>query len=58
MALQTGTNAYKRLFELFRKADKKYNSGLFHFQKEKNRSNYDQLTPDLKIDDHPLKEIF
>ena len=35
MALQNGANVYKRLFQLFRKADDKYNSGLFHFKKEK-----------------------
>jgi hypothetical protein len=54
MALQTGTNVYKRLFELFRKADKKYNSGLFHFQKEKNRSNYCQ-EPD-NVSHHDLSK--
>lgn len=58
MALQNGENVYKRLFQLFNKADEKYNSGLFHFKKEKGRANCDNLTPSLQIDDKPLKEIF
>lgn len=58
MALQNGENVYKRLFQLFNKADNKYNSGLFHFKKEKDRQNYDSLTPSLQIDDKPLKAIF
>ncbi|MDM8555621.1 Eco57I restriction-modification methylase domain-containing protein [Desulfococcaceae bacterium HSG7] len=58
MALQNGVNVYKRLFELFSKADDKYNSGLFHFKKEKNRKNFDNLTPALSIDDKVLKDIF
>jgi len=58
MALQNGENVYKRLFQLFRKADDKYNSGLFHFRREKNRENFDSLTPKLSIDDKVLKDIF
>ena len=58
MALRNGENVYKRLFHLFNKADEKYNSGLFHFKKEKGRENCDNLTPSLQIDDKPLKEIF
>jgi type I restriction-modification system DNA methylase subunit len=58
MALRNGENVYKRLFQLFNKADEKYNSGLFHFRKEKGRENCDNLTPSLQIDDKPLKEIF
>lgn len=58
MALRNGENVYKRLFHLFSKADEKYNSGLFHFKKEKDRENYDNLTPFLQIDDKPLKGIF
>jgi adenine-specific DNA-methyltransferase len=58
MALRNGENVYKRLFHLFNKADEKYNSGLFHFKKEKGRENCDNLTPLLQIDDKPLKEIF
>ncbi|MBU1181913.1 MAG: Eco57I restriction-modification methylase domain-containing protein [Proteobacteria bacterium] len=58
MALQNGENVYKRLFQLFNKADDKYNSGLFHFKKERERENCDNLTPFLQIDDKPLKDIF
>jgi type I restriction-modification system DNA methylase subunit len=58
ISLRNGVDVYKRLFHLFRKADEKYNSGLFHFKKEKGRENCDNLTPFLKIDDKPLKDIF
>jgi len=58
MALQNGEHVYQRLFQLFNKADDKYNSGLFHFKKEKDRETFDNLTPNLQIDDKPLKEIF
>lgn len=59
MSLQNGTNAYERLKALFRKADDRYNSGLFHFNKEKDRpESPDELTLNLIIDDKPLKEIF
>jgi type I restriction-modification system DNA methylase subunit/predicted type IV restriction endonuclease len=58
ISLRNGADVYKRLFHLFRKADEKYNSGLFHFKKEKGRENCDNLTAFLKIDDKPLKEIF
>jgi len=49
--LLNGTNTYHRLREIFYGADDKYNSGLFDFRT-------DRLTPELKIDDNPLKEIF
>jgi type I restriction-modification system DNA methylase subunit len=49
--LLNGTNTYHRLREIFYHADDKYNSGLFDFRA-------DRLTPELKIDDNPLKEIF
>lgn len=58
MALKAGENVYPRLLQLFQKADEKYNSGLFHFKKEKGRENRDSLTPSLQIDDKPLKDIF
>jgi type I restriction-modification system DNA methylase subunit len=57
-SLQNGANVYRRLFELFERADERYNSGLFHFQKEKGvRWSPDILTPNLAIDDKALKEI-
>jgi hypothetical protein len=46
-----GTSTYHRLREIFYHADDKYNSGLFDFRQDK-------LTPELKLDDNPLKEIF
>lgn len=58
-ALQNGADIYKRLTELFHKADERYNSGLFHFRKEQDRAEEpDRLTLGLAIDDKPLKEIF
>jgi predicted type IV restriction endonuclease len=59
MALQNGVKVYDRLRELFRAADDRYNSGLFHFSKERSRAGApDELTLHLEIDDKPLKEIF
>jgi type I restriction-modification system DNA methylase subunit len=58
LALQNGTRTYKRLCDLFYRADEKYNSGLFHFSKEKDRPEPpDEFTPHLDVDDKPLKEI-
>jgi len=58
MALQNGTSTYKRLCQIFRHADERYNSGLFHFQKEKDRPEPpDGLTLSLAIDDKALKGI-
>ncbi|MFZ3135871.1 MAG: N-6 DNA methylase [Thermodesulfovibrionales bacterium] len=58
MALLNGSNTYRRLLEIFRYADERYNSGLFHFQKEKDRPELpDELTPMLTIDDKLLKDI-
>jgi type I restriction-modification system DNA methylase subunit len=56
-ALLNGERVYARLVEMFHRADEKYNSGLFHFQKEKGRENPDTLTTRLAIDDKVLKEI-
>jgi hypothetical protein len=59
MALQNGVNVYARLREMFRDADDRYNSGLFHFKREKGRAVApDELTLHLAIDDKPLKEVF
>lgn len=58
-ALLKGPNVYKRLCAIFQEADDRYNSGLFHFQKEKdNPEAPDTLTLSLVIDDKPLKDIF
>ncbi len=59
MALQNGPHVYDRLVEIFRHADKRYNSGLFHFVEERGRATpIDTLTPKLKIDDSVLRTIF
>lgn len=57
--LTKAPNIYPRLVELFKRADQKYNSGLFHFATEKgNDSPADTFTPNLVIDDKIFKEIF
>ena len=58
LALRDGAGVYQRLFELFRQADDRYNSGLFHFGEERERREPpDYLTPGLGVDDAALKEI-
>lgn len=53
-----GVNVYKRLCVLFREADDKYNSGLFHFREEKGRDESpDNITLKIDIDDKVLKQI-
>jgi type I restriction-modification system DNA methylase subunit len=46
----SGKNCYENMFEYFLEADKKYNSGLFDFKKDK-------ISKDLVIQDKVLKEI-
>lgn len=56
--LPNGPNIYPRLCELFREADHRYNSGLFHFAKEKERHETpDEWTLSLAVDDAVLKDI-
>jgi hypothetical protein len=56
--LLNGEGAYGRLAALFRAADERYNSGLFHFKREKERDEApDELTPSLAVDDAVLKKI-
>ena len=51
-------NIYSNFCDLCKKADEKYNSGLFHFKKEKGRGSHpDEFTLDLNIDDGVLKTI-
>lgn len=58
LAEVNGTNIYGRLKQHFRDADDRYNSGLFHFENEKDQSESpDTLTLGLQIDDDVLKEI-
>ncbi|MDY0391795.1 MAG: Eco57I restriction-modification methylase domain-containing protein [Candidatus Bipolaricaulis sp.] len=57
-ALLNGENVYARLGELFRRADERYNSGLFHFRPEKGRAEPpDELTLGLAVDDKVVKDI-
>lgn len=50
---------YKNFAKLCKKADKKYNSGLFHFEEEKdNPLGIDTYTLDLTIDDKIFETIF
>ena len=57
-SISVATGIYPRLVELFRRADTKYNSGLFHLAAEKGEATpADTFTPALTIDDRVLKEI-
>ncbi|MBN2250687.1 MAG: N-6 DNA methylase, partial [Candidatus Altiarchaeota archaeon] len=57
-ALVNGTRIYPRLVEVYRKADERYNSGLFHFTTQKGDASHpDILTPELSLDDKVLKGI-
>ena len=54
----TGKGVYEQLLSIFHEADQRYNSGLFHFRREKGESEHpDTLTPHLSIDDKILKTI-
>ena len=58
LALTNGGDVYARLADLFRQADARYNSGLFHFAAEGDRPETpDGWTLGLAIDDKPLREI-
>lgn len=49
---------YQDLQDLFKRAELKFNSGLFTFNSQKNSNTHqDNLTPSLSIDDKVLKEI-
>ena len=57
-ALVNGERVYPRLCQLFEEADTRYNSGLFHFQPEKDRHEApDELTLNLELDDKLLRDI-
>lgn len=52
-------NVYASFIELCKKADTKYNSGIFHFEKETDEdTTFDITTPKLVIENHILKNIF
>jgi len=56
--LLEGEHVYTRLCEVFRLADAKYNSGLFHFEKEPDWDEMpDTLSLSIAIDDNVLKGI-
>ncbi|MBE7435827.1 MAG: Eco57I restriction-modification methylase domain-containing protein [Anaerolineales bacterium] len=56
--ISAGSGVYEALCQLFKRADARYNSGLFHFSEEKDASSpTDSLTLTIKIDDKPLKDI-
>jgi hypothetical protein len=57
--LTKGADAYKRLTHLFRQADDRYNSGLFHFKADEGAAEpLDKFTLRLNIDDKPLRQVF
>ena len=51
------SGVYAEMMELFHAADRRYNSGLFHFRKEAGRRWPDKLTPHLRVTDKPLRAI-
>jgi type I restriction-modification system DNA methylase subunit len=56
--LTEGSGIYDRLGYLFKEADQKYNSGLFHFEEERDRDEEtDKITLQLNIDDSLLRDI-
>ncbi len=57
LKLKNKPNIYKGLLQLFRLADERYNSGLFHFKKEGGREAFDDDSLTLVIDDDPLSKI-
>ena len=57
--LAQSEDIYQHLCEVFKKADLKYNSGLFHFSYTPDYSEFvDNITLQLNIDDGVFKEIF
>ena len=56
--LQKEKNTYTALLEEFKRADDRYNSGLFHFNAEKSRPEApDTLTTGLILEDKVIKDI-
>lgn len=48
---------YERLKVTFERADQRFNSGLFHFRLERDRTEPDTLTPKLNVPDGALSEF-
>ncbi|MCL4196477.1 MAG: N-6 DNA methylase [Phycisphaerales bacterium] len=64
LAVTNGDKVYARLGEIFRNADDRYNSGIFHFPPRVGRKadpdrteEPDDLTLDLTLDDQPIRKI-
>ncbi|HAU37832.1 MAG TPA: restriction endonuclease subunit M [Phycisphaerales bacterium] len=58
LGLSQQGNVYPNFMKLCRRADEKYNSGLFHFQKEAAVSEApDRITPRLSVDDKVFRPI-
>ncbi len=57
ITVSRASNPARALREAFRDADARYNSGLFHFDKEVGRSEPDTLTPSLALDNAVIKDI-
>ena len=58
LKLVKADSIYRKLGNIFKDADDRYNSGLFHFNpKDKHATAADTLTLKLKVDDLPLKKI-
>lgn len=57
--LSLESEIYNKLLMLFQKADEKYNSGIFHFQKESNRPDFsiDSISFTILIEDQVIKDI-
>ena len=57
-SLLNGARVYPRLCEYFCRADERYNSGLFHFEADKDRPETpDELTLSLTVDDSTIQDI-
>lgn len=53
-----GADVYEGLLTLFRRADQRYNSGLFYFSDEAGRTSFvDTLTPSVQIGDDVLRTV-
>jgi predicted type IV restriction endonuclease len=58
LSIVKGDRVYNRMVGLFREADERYNSGLFHFRSERGREERpDLLTPALDVGDRLLRRI-
>lgn len=58
-ALQDGGTVYRRLLDLFMRADARYNAGLFRIEMETiHGARGDSIAPRLSIDDEVLRAIF